>query len=101
MANVDAEIKVLGFEVLFRHLGLVETEQFITLIQREKFDYTQSRQTLFAELSGEEISRQAMEFQRRKEIPRQSPQRKGEVLPAAGKPRLNRRERCLTIPKAR
>jgi hypothetical protein len=47
-------------------LGLVEAERFIALIQREKFDYTQWRQALFAELSGEEISRQAMEFQRRK-----------------------------------
>ena len=56
----DAEIKVLGFEILTRHLGLVEAERFIALIQREKFDYTQWRQSLFAGLSGEEISRQAM-----------------------------------------
>jgi len=64
--KVDAEIKVLGFEILTQHLGLVEAERFITLIQREKFDYTQWRQNLFAELSGEEISRQAMEFHQRK-----------------------------------
>jgi len=67
VAKVDAEIKVLGFEILSQHLGLVEAERFITLIQREKFDYTQWRQNLFAELSGEEISRQAMELQRRKQ----------------------------------
>lgn len=66
VVKVDAEIKVLGFEILSRHLGLVDAERFIALIQREKFDYTQWRQTLFAELSGEEISRQAMEFQQRK-----------------------------------
>ncbi|MGC9396046.1 MAG: hypothetical protein ACP5J4_14480 [Anaerolineae bacterium] len=66
VTKVDAEIKVLGFEILSRHLGLVEAERFITLIQREKFDYTQWRQNLFTELSGEEISRQAMELQRRK-----------------------------------
>jgi len=64
--RVDAEIKVLGFEVLSRYLGLVEAERFIALIQREKFDYTQWRQNLFADLSGEEISRQAMAFQQRK-----------------------------------
>lgn len=64
--KTDAEIKVLGFEILTRHLGLVEAERFIALIQREKFDYTQWRQSLFAGLSGEEISRQAMEFHRRK-----------------------------------
>lgn len=66
--KVDAEIKVSGFEILSRHLGLVEAERFIALIQREKFEYTQWRQNLFAELSGKEISRQAMEFQRRKSI---------------------------------
>lgn len=64
--KVDAEIKITGFEILSRHLGLVEAERFIALIQREKFDYTQWRQSLLAELSGEEISRQAMEFHRRK-----------------------------------
>jgi hypothetical protein len=64
--KVDAEIKVLGFEILTQHLGLVEAERFVTLIQREKFDYTRWRQNLFAGLSGEEISRQAMEFRRRK-----------------------------------
>jgi hypothetical protein len=64
--KVDAEIKVLGFEILTQYLGLVEAERFITLIQREKFDYTRWRQNLFAGLSGEEISRQAMEFRRRK-----------------------------------
>ena len=66
-AKVDAEIKVLGFEILSRYLGLVEAERFITLIQREKFEYTQWRQNLFAELSGAEISRQAMAFHRKKQ----------------------------------
>lgn len=66
--RVDAELKVSGFEVLSRHLGLVEAERFIALIQREKFDYTQWRQNIFAELSGEEISHQAMAFQQRKPV---------------------------------
>lgn len=64
--TADAEIKILGFRVLSQHLGLVEAERFIALIQREKFDYTQWRQNLFAELSGEEISRQAMKFHQQK-----------------------------------
>ena len=58
----DAEIKTLGFKILSKHLGLVEAERFIALIQREKFDYTQWRQNLFEGLSGEEISHQAMNF---------------------------------------
>ena len=66
-AMADAEIKVLGFEILSRHLGLVETERFVALLQRERFDYTPWRQNLFATLSGEEISRRAMEFHRKKQ----------------------------------
>jgi len=62
--KVDTEIKVLGFEILTKHLGLVEAERFVSLIQREKFDYTKWRQTLFAGMSGEEISQRAMEFHR-------------------------------------
>jgi hypothetical protein len=64
--RVDAEIKTLGFEVLTQRLGLVDAERFVTLIQREKFDYTTWRQGLFADMSGEEISRWAMEFHQQK-----------------------------------
>ena len=71
--KLDAEIKVLGLEILARHLGLVEAERFITLIQREKFDYTQWRQNLFVDFSGEEISRRAMELQRQQASSTASP----------------------------
>ena len=64
--TADAEIKILGFKVLSKYLGLVEAERFVALIQREQFDYTQWRQNLFAELSGEEISRQAMKLHQQK-----------------------------------
>ena len=57
----NTEIKIQGYEVLRKHLGLVEMEKFISLIQEEKFDYTKWRQNIFDGLSGEEISRQAME----------------------------------------
>lgn len=56
----DAEIKSKGFHVLARHLGDVEAERFIALIQREPFDYTKWRQDMDEELSLEEISRKAM-----------------------------------------
>jgi len=62
--RTDTEIKMAGFEVLSYNLGMVETERFIALIQREKFDYTKWRENLFKGLSGEEISKKAMEFQK-------------------------------------
>jgi hypothetical protein len=61
--RTDSEIKMSGFEILNHNLGMVETERFIALIQREKFDYTKWRENLFNGLSGKEISKRAMEFQ--------------------------------------
>ncbi len=56
----NTEIKVKGFDVLSRELGLVEMEKFITIIQTDKFDYTNWRKNLFNGLSGEQISKLAM-----------------------------------------
>ncbi len=56
----DAEIKAKGFQGLTRHLGDVEAERFVALIQREPFDYTKWQQDMDEELSLEEISRKAM-----------------------------------------
>lgn len=61
--RTDSEIKMSGFEILNHNLGMVETERFIALIQREKFDYTKWRENIFNGLSGMEISKRAMEFQ--------------------------------------
>jgi len=56
----DTEIKSKGFQLLAQHLGDVEAERFIALIQREPFDYTKWRKEIDDELSLEEISRKAM-----------------------------------------
>ncbi len=63
--RTNTEIKMAGFELLSNHFGMIEAERFIALIQREKFDYTKWRKDLFNGLSGEEISKRAMEFQQR------------------------------------
>ncbi len=62
---IDTEIKLRGFELLSQNMGLVDTERFICLIQRERFDYTKWRQTLFDGIAGEEISRRAMDLRRK------------------------------------
>jgi hypothetical protein len=46
--------------VLTQFLGDVEAERFISLIQREPFDYTKWRQGLDEDLSIEETSQKAM-----------------------------------------
>ena len=42
----DTEIRIKGFQILAEHLGDIEAERFIALIQREPFDYTKWRQGL-------------------------------------------------------
>lgn len=56
----DIEIKLKGIHLLSEYLGDVEAERFISLIQREPFDYTKWRQGLDENLTIEEISQQAM-----------------------------------------
>ena len=61
----DTEIKAKGIHLLVQHLGDVETERFIALIQREPFDYTQWRKGMGEESSIEEISHRAMALKNR------------------------------------
>lgn len=56
----DTEIKSKGLQILAKHLGDIEAEKFIALIQREPFDYTKWRQGLDEDFSIEEISQKAM-----------------------------------------
>ena len=56
----DTEIRTKGVQILAQHLGNIEMERFIALIQREPFDYTQWRQELEEEDSIEAISEKAM-----------------------------------------
>lgn len=56
----DTEIRSKALEILAKHLGDIEAERFIALMQRELFDYTKWRQGMDEDLSIEEISRKAM-----------------------------------------
>ena len=56
----DTEIRLKGLQILAQHLGDIEAERFVALIQREPFDYTKWRQDFDDDLSIEEISQKAM-----------------------------------------
>ena len=58
----DTEVKVKGIKSLMDSLGSVDAERFISLIQREPFDYTKWQRTLWEKQSVEEISRNAMKM---------------------------------------
>jgi hypothetical protein len=53
-----------GMEVLSQHLGMVEAERFVMLIQREPFDYTKWQENLFDDMSVEELSKKAAEYRK-------------------------------------
>ena len=61
----DTEIKLNGMKALVDSLGIVEAERFIVLIQREPFDYTKWRQSLWKGKTLREISAEAMEYRRK------------------------------------
>ena len=60
----DTEIKATGFQALVAALGDVQAEKFVALIQREPFDYTKWRRTLWPDRSVDEISQAAMKQRR-------------------------------------
>ena len=59
--KTDTEIRLQGMEALLQRLGEVEAERFISVIQREPFDYTVWQRTLWASNSVRELSRHAMQ----------------------------------------
>ena len=49
-----------GIKVLVDKLGLVEAGKFISIINREPFDYTEWQRDLFIDVSVKELSNSAM-----------------------------------------
>ena len=43
-------------------MDIIEAEKFISIINREKFDYTEWRQTLFEDMTIEDIIKDAKKF---------------------------------------
>ena len=60
----SAAIMDKGIRCLLMNLGTVETETFISMINREKFDYTKWQRDYFDRKTPEEISREAEEYER-------------------------------------
>ena len=63
MSNVStAEIMDRGINCLLEKLGSVETERFISVLIREKFDYTKWRRQYFDDVDAEEFNAAAAEY---------------------------------------
>jgi hypothetical protein len=61
----DTVLKNEGMRILTEHLGLVEAERFISLMNREPFDYTEWQRDLFEGVTLENLLKDAMEFRLR------------------------------------
>jgi hypothetical protein len=56
----ETVLKSEGMKILVERFGLVETERFIALMNRERFDYTEWQRNLWEGMSVREISDLAM-----------------------------------------
>lgn len=60
--KTDMEIRMEGISILMKYMGNIEAERFISLIRREKSDYTKWRKGLFEGKTIREISAEAMKL---------------------------------------
>ncbi len=51
----EAQLRLDGMNALSERLGMVEAERFISVLLREKFDYTQWRKTLWGDITLEKL----------------------------------------------
>jgi len=58
----DTEIKRKGFKILIEKLGDIDAEKFISLINKEPFDYTQWQSTLWSDQPIDRVSEKAMDY---------------------------------------
>ncbi len=58
----DMEIMDKGLTCLLEKLGVIETERFISVINKEKFDYTKWQRKRFDYMSSEEFQEAAVAY---------------------------------------
>ena len=54
-----------GLKALETQLGIIEIEQFISILNREKNDYTEWRKILFEDMTDEEFHDAALDYRHR------------------------------------
>ena len=70
MATItDTERKQKGLGVLLEALGEVDAERFITLLNRDPFDYTTWQKNLYDNMTVRGLSAKAMQLRKTSESP--------------------------------
>lgn len=61
----DTEVKQKGLGALLDALGEVDAERFITLLNRDPFDYTLWQRNIFENMNVDQLSSKAMALKRK------------------------------------
>ncbi|WP_296565404.1 hypothetical protein [Ruminococcus sp.] len=69
-----AEVVERGYNCLFETLGTIDTERFISFILSERFDYTKWRREYFGNMTVEDISAAAVEYEKANPFTPKKPQ---------------------------
>ncbi|MBD5527085.1 MAG: hypothetical protein HDR02_01555 [Lachnospiraceae bacterium] len=64
MMESTAEIMSRGMKCLVEQMGIVEAERFISVVIREKFDYTKWQRDYFDVKTPADISKEASQFEK-------------------------------------
>ena len=64
--RTDIELKSDAMLLLRQTLGLVESERFLTLVQRERFNYTNWRSQQWTDCTVSELAAEARELHKEK-----------------------------------
>ena len=64
MKMTTTEILIKGMQCLVENLGIVEAEQFVSAVKREKFDYTKWQRLYFDEIPVHQLHKEAVEYGR-------------------------------------
>lgn len=68
----DIEILNKGINYLLEKMGVIETERFISVINREKFDYTEWQRQRFDNMSSDEFNEAAVAYAKENPFHRQT-----------------------------
>lgn len=69
----NIEIVNKGINCLLEKLGVIETKQFISVIMREKFDYTKWQQQKFDDVSSDDFNAAAVAYAKENPIQEVTP----------------------------
>lgn len=62
----DMEIMDRGINCLLEKLGVIETERFIAVINKEKFDYTKWQRRRFDNMGSDEFNEAAVAYSKKR-----------------------------------